>query len=227
MRDDRPDPAPYRGAQPGDTITFGVYPQAAHGADQMPITWRVLHNAGEELFLLSAAILDCKRYHGAFVDVTWRDCDLRQWLNGAFYAAAFDSAEQGLIKTTRCTDNGEGSPDTDDNVFLLNIAEVKTATDHLGKDFRRAIGTEFAKVKKADGCHLYVYDKSVSEDYLTVDGAKQGCSWWWLRNQGRLKDQGNDPSRAVFVGTRASIRHYARVNRTGYGVRPALKLDLR
>ncbi len=227
MRDDQPAAALYRGAQPGDIITFGVYPQSADGADRTPVKWRVLGRSGSELFLLSQVILDCKRYHAEFVRVTWRDCDVRQWLNDEFYHAAFDATEKGLITTTRCTDNGEGSPDTEDKVFLLSVAEVKEATDTLGKDFRRAIGTEFAKVKKADRCRLYVYDKSVSEDYLTVNGAKHGCSWWWLRNQGRLEDQGNDASRAVFVGARASIRHYARVNRTGYGVRPALRLDLR
>jgi hypothetical protein len=55
-------------------------------------------------------------------------------------------------------------------------------------------------------------------------GKKYGCSWWWLRNQGRLKDKGNDPSRAMFIGTRASIRHYARVDLARDGVRPALNL---
>ena len=125
MRDDHPAPALFRDAKPGEIITFGMYPQTADGADRTPITWRVLHNAGGELFILSAYILDCKRYHGEYVDVTWRDCDLRQWLNDAFYHAAFDAAEKGFVKTTRCTDNGEGSPDTEDKVFLLSVAEVK------------------------------------------------------------------------------------------------------
>jgi hypothetical protein len=206
--------------KPGDIITFGRYPQTADGADSTPITWRVLQNSGGELFLLSEHILDCKRYHGEFVDITWRDCDLRKWLNDAFYNAAFNAAEKEMVKTTRCGDNGEGSPDTEDKVFLLGVAELKTLTDMHGKDLRRAVGTEFARVKKADGCRLYVYDKSVDEDYISVDGIKQGCSWWWLRT--RL----GEASRAAFIGTRGSIRSYCRVNRVSYGVRPALKLHL-
>lgn len=213
-------------AQPGDLVTFGSYPQTANGADRTPIQWRVLENTGSELFVLSEYILDCKRYHRDFVAITWRDCDLRKWLNDAFYNTAFDAGEQELIKTTPCTNNSEGSPDTEDKVFLLGIAEVQSLTDKLGKDFLQARGTEFAKVKKADGCHLYVMDKNIPSDYITEGGIKYGCSWWWLRNQGRLKDTGNDPSRAAFIGQRASIRHYARVNQAGDGVRPAVKLNL-
>lgn len=216
----------YHGAKPHEIITFGTYPQTADGSDRTPIKWRVLQNSGRELFILSEYILDCKRYHSAYIDVTWQDCDLWQWLNDEFYNAAFTDSEKEVIKTTFNTDNGQTSPDTEDKVFLLSVAEVERLTDILGKDFLRARGTEFARIKKPDGCYLYVMDKNVDMDYISEDGKTYGCSWWWLRNQGRLKDKGHDPSRAVFIGTRASIRHYARVNRIGYGVRPALKLDL-
>lgn len=210
----------------GDILTFGAYPQTVDGTDKTPIQWRVVQKSGHEVMLLSLYLLDCKRYHEAYVNITWRDCDLRQWLNEAFYQAAFTESEKAAIKTTHCTDNGVGSPDTDDKIFLLNIAEVNRLTDQLGKAFRWARGTEFARIKKPDGGHLYVMDKNVPEDYLHEGGHTYGCSWWWLRNQGSLKDTGSDPSRAVFVGTRASIRHYARVNRERYGVRPALVLQI-
>ncbi len=95
----------YRIVKPGDIILFGSYPQAADGVDRTPIKWRVLQNSGSELLLLSEHVLDCKRYHGAFVDTTWRDCDLRKWLNEEFYGAAFNAAEKRLVKTTRCKDN--------------------------------------------------------------------------------------------------------------------------
>lgn len=216
----------YRSAKLGDIITFGTYPQMTDGSDRTSIKWRVLQNSGKELFMLSEYILDCKRYHGAYTARTWHDCDLRQWLNDAFYSTAFNVAERQLIKTTLCMDNGEGSPDTEDKIFLLSIAEVQGLSATLGKDLLRARGTEFAKIKKVDGCHLYVMDKNVDMDYIHEGSKRYGCSWWWLRNQGRLKDKGHDSSRAAFIGTRVSIRHYARVNRTGYGVRPALKLNL-
>lgn len=215
-----------RDATIGDTIIFGTYPQTTTGTDKTPITWRILEQSGDAFLLLSEHILDCKRYHGTYGNVTWQDSDLRQWLNHDFYQSAFTDTEKNAIQTTLCTDHGTNSPNTEDRVFLLNITTVNRLTDALGKDFRRARGTEYAKIPKADGCHLYVMDKNVDADYMMVDGTKQGCSWWWLRDQGKLKDKGDDPSRAVFIGTRASIRHYARVDLTGYGVRPALHLHL-
>jgi hypothetical protein len=83
----------HRSATPGDIVTFGTYPQRADGSDQTPIQWRVLENRGRESFLLSEYILDCKRYHRESTAVTWQDCDLRRWLNDAFYDSAFTDAE--------------------------------------------------------------------------------------------------------------------------------------
>ena len=210
-------------AKPGEIISFGTYPQRVDRADNIPIKWRVLQNSSSELFILSEYILDCKRYqndcepyHSEHADITWRDCDLRKWLNNEFYNTTFNTAEKKRIKITHCSDNGKDSPDTKDKVFLPSAAEVK----EVPKDMLRALGTQYAKIKKADGCHLYVYDKSVPGDYLTINGMKHGCSWWWLRTRG------NNSSRAFFIGTRASIRSYGRVNLSRYGVRPALKLKI-
>ncbi|MEG6586292.1 DUF6273 domain-containing protein [Dendrosporobacter sp. 1207_IL3150] len=209
-------------AKSGEIITFGAYPQNADGADLTPIKWRVLQNSGSELFLLSEYILDSKRYHSDFEDIIWRDSDLRKWLNDEFFNAAFNDSEKKFIKITHCTDNG--SVDTQDKVFLLSVSEVKELTTKVSGDSlsveRRAIGTEFSKIKKNDGCHLYVYDKKVGDNYIVEDGEQFGCSWWWLRTQS------DNSSRAFFIGHRSSIRSYGRVNLPHYGVRPALKINL-
>ncbi|MBE9914043.1 hypothetical protein G8C92_08345 [Paenibacillus donghaensis] len=217
----------YRNLKPGEFITFGTYPQSVDGKERA-IKWRVLQNSGSELFVLSEYILDCKKYHGKSADLkwrdcvemTWHDCDLREWLNNEFYNAAFSDAEKQFIKTTHCTDNGEGCPDTEDKVFLLSAAEIKDLSEIHGKDLRRAVGTDFAKTKKPDGCSLYVYDKTNKDNYIIRNGEEVGCSWWWLRTQG------NKPSRAFFVGPGCSIRSYGNNSIDGYGVRPALKMNL-
>ena len=217
-----------KNAKPVEIITFGTYPQTSEGTDETPIKWRVLKNSGSELFLLSEYILDCKRYQGKSVDIkwrdcvgiTWHDCDLRKWLNDEFYNTAFTATEKKFIKTTHCTDNGEGSLDTEDKVFLLSVNEIKDVTEKHGKDLRRAVGTDFAKMKKPDGCNLYVYDKTNKDNYVIKSGEEIGCSWWWLRTQG------NKPTRAFFIGTSCSIRSYANVSAARDGVRPALIISL-
>lgn len=218
----------YKNVKAGEFITFGTYPHTTEGTDATPIKWRVLQNTGSELFLLSEYILDCKRYHGKSadikwrdcVDTTWQDCDLRQWLNNEFYNTAFTTTEKDLIKLTHCTDNGEDTLDTEDRVFLLSVNEIKDASDIFGKELRRAVGTDFAKMKKPDGCSLYVYDKTNKDNYVVINGEVVGCSWWWLRTQG------NKPTRAFFIGTGFSIRSYANVSAARDGVRPALKISL-
>jgi len=211
---------------PGDTFTFGSYPQTAEGSDTTPISWRVLQNTRGELFLLSKYILDCKRYHHEDVAIQWRDCDLRQWLNGEFYDAAFSARERGLILATRCSDNGHEKADTKDKVFLLSLAEIQTFTDPRDGTgtsiMRRTTATDWAKVKRPDGCHLYVYDKGIEKDYVTEGGQKLGCSWWWTRTQ----SQNEHPDRATFIGARSNIKRYGQVTVKGCGVRPALKLRL-
>ncbi|WHY17173.1 DUF6273 domain-containing protein [Paenibacillus sp. G2S3] len=227
MENDKLTFTPHRNIKLGEIITFGTYSQSKDGK-VLPIEWCVLQNSGGELFVLSEYILECKRYHGKSVDIkwrdcvdiTWQDCDLREWVNDEFYNSAFNAAEKELIKTTRCSDNGEGTPDTEDNVFLLSVDEIKAFSEIHGKDLRRAVGTGFAKMKKPDGCSLYIYDKTDKDNYIIKDGVEVGCSWWWLRTQG------NKPSRAFFVGPSYSIRSYANVSVARDGVRPALVINL-
>lgn len=207
--------------QPGTIIKFGRYPQTSE-QDYSPIDWRILQVRSNELFLLSKYILDCKRFHHTFADINWATADIRQWLNNDFYNTAFNTTEKEQILTTCCSNNGINSPDTQDKVFLLSAAELLLLTDASdGPSGRKAIGTPFARLKKPDGCSLYVYDKAVEKDYFIDQEERKGCSWWWTRTQ-----QHESAARATFVGPRSSIRNYARVDLHRDGVRPALKIKV-
>lgn len=225
-----------KNAKVGDMITFGTYPQTANGKDKTPIKWRVLKNTGNELFLLSEYILDSKQYHNIGstwsskqynnddIDITWKDSDLRKWLNTDFYNRAFNDLEKKFVKITHCTDNGEDVENTGDKIFLLSVSEAREFTgknaDYSLGARRRTRGTDFSKIKENTGCKLGIYDKTQEYNYIIENNEKFGCSWWWLRTQG------NTSSRAYFIGTRDSIRSYGQVNLPYYGVRPAFKLDI-
>jgi hypothetical protein len=206
-------------------LEFGAYPQSSLTGSKEPIVWRILDRSQNGVLLMSDRILDCKRYHHDFVETTWCGSDVRAWLNGEFFEEAFDSTERRMIRRRTCSDNGEGTPDTVDRVFLLSVKEVRMFTDPIpdGKRRRATIGSEFARAPKDDGCRLYVYDKTVEKDYLVVDGQRVGCSWWWLRTQPQAGN--GTSSRAAFIGARGDVKSYGRVNLAGYGVRPAVTLS--
>ena len=204
-------------------IELGAYPQAT--AEAEPIRWHVLERSSTNngLLLVSDRILDCKRYAAAFAPTTWQDSDVRAWLDDEFLPTAFDAAERKRIRTTTCTDNGDGTPATRDRVFLLGVDEVRRLTDPPRRNRlprRAATATDFARATKPDGTRLYVYDKTVELDYVVDDdGVRRGCSWWWLRTQPKTRTDSD--ARAAFVGARGDVKTYGRVNLPN-GIRPAI-----
>ena len=159
-------------AQIGDIVYFGDYEQdnrTANGKEE--IEWRVLEkDADGNMLLVSRFALDCRRYHDSVKQVTWEECDLRQWLNNDFYSAAFSGAEQKKIKTTTIEnrDNADyytsGGNDTKDKVFLLSIDEAKT---YLPSSVDRI-------------CLATAYAESQGSQ---LEGVTKTCRWW-LRSPG-------------------------------------------
>lgn len=216
-------------AASGDLVLFGTYSRLFDGS-AAPIRWVVLEKSDGALLLLSEEIVDCKRYHsgeggskskGEKLPVSWTGCDLRAWLNDAFFHRAFSAAEKRQILATLCTDNGEGSPDTEDRVFLLSEQQLLRFAPLHSHPLRKSVGTPFAKAPKADGCRLYVYDKTERENYKEVEGTPQGLSWWWLRTRG------NQPWRVCMVGTLGTVRHYEEAHLHRVGVRPAIRIKVK
>ncbi len=90
---------------------------------------------------------------------------------------------------------------------MLSVDEIKDVIDKHGKVLRRAVGTDFAKTKKPDGCSLYVYDKTNKDNYIIGSGEEVGCSWWWLRTQETsLRVRFLSAQVAVFVAARMSVQ---------------------
>ncbi len=159
-------------AQIGDIIYFGNYEQdnrTANGKEE--IEWRVLEKDAEgNMLVVSRYALDCRRYHDSVAQVTWENCDLRQWLNNDFCSTAFSNADKKKIKATTIEnrDNADyytsGGNDTKDKVFLLSIDEVKT---YLPSTVDRVcLATHYAE---SQGSQL--------------EGITKACRWW-LRSPG-------------------------------------------
>ena len=207
------DPAlPYRRVSKGDTIEFGSYEQdgdTSNGAE--PMRWIVLDEIDGQLLLLSADVLEARQYHHVpFEDITWENSDLRAWMNGEFYEAAFTPVQRGLIETVhnenadQSITGASGGAATDDRVFALSETEsvIYLNTAAARSDIGAALATSV---------HAAAGPLSVSED---------GTADWWLRSPGtygfatQFVDATGVPS---LSGANVDLQ---------YGVRPALWISV-
>jgi len=122
--------------QIGDTITLGSY--AAE-----PVEWKAIAQKDGKFLLLSCRILDIRPLHPvdesekmnhqeSYYETGWRECELRNWLNGAFAESVFTPEEFAHIppvthsyvsvyKTLHSFFKGDEQ--TQDRVFLLSEEE--------------------------------------------------------------------------------------------------------
>ncbi len=175
-------------AKKGDIIKFGSYEQDYPINGKDPIEWVVLDKKKDGILVMSKYALDCLPYNTEYVDTTWAECTLREWLNKKFYNAAFNSVEKKMIRTAavKNEDNPyygtEGGKDTKDKVFLLSLSEIDNTK--YGFDFdasawdidRRCAPTDYAVAQGA-----YQYSGSYTDHYTADD---IGACWWWLRSPG-------------------------------------------
>lgn len=191
----------------GDVITFGHYEQdndLSNGSE--PIEWLVLTEEEGRMLLISRYGLDGMPYHSSFAEITWKNCWLRQWLNGEFYETAFTDAEQEVIEEVinRTPANPEagtdGGDDTADSVFLLSLDEVFRYFPSVKS--RTCKATDFAKGKD-----------------VLVDWVNEDNSFWWLRSPGY------SPYSAAIVYSNGLLYMYgSSVTNSARVVRPAIWL---
>ena len=146
----------------GDSFVLGKYEQdydKSNGNED--IEWIVLSNEDNKVLLLSKYVLDGDDFHSSYA-AYWKDCSLRNWLNGEFLSEAFSGKEQHLISL--CNNSKDTRyDDVEDSVFLLSCQEAEQYLPDE-KD-RQAFLTENAK-------HNASFNKELNT------GA------WWLRTYG-------------------------------------------
>ena len=147
----------------GDIVLFGSYEQdndMTNGKE--PVEWIVLDVQDGRCLVISKFGLDCRQYNTSREDVTWETCSLRKWLNGSFLNEAFTAEEQAKIPMATVSAASNLEKDTEDQIFLLSIAEAK---EYFASDAaRQCRSTAYAK---AQGC--------------IVNSSYNGDCWWWLR----------------------------------------------
>ncbi len=226
------------GGSQKDNVFFGNYFQS-NRTTKDPVKWRVLSNAGGQLFLLSDQNLEVFQYHTELENVTWETSTMRSWLNGYdasantggsnginytgdnFLNTAFSAKEQTAIAKTKVVndDNDEYDPgsgnftdggnDTTDRIFLLSLKDISN--------------------RNYSQPYTYTWP-STNTAYVAAGGKlSKGMNdagtddWWWLRSPG------SDQSRAAFIEWEdggASVCEGQPVNYDRMAVRPAFNLNL-
>ncbi len=195
----------------GNIIKFGEYEQDADQSNgKEPIEWIVLDSKDDHVFLLSRYVLDTHQYHVSDTEITWEDCELREWLNTTFYQDSFSDKERSAILLTE-VDNGpeQGNQfgietilceNTKDHIFLLSLWEV---LHYFSSDLlRSAEATDYAIENKA-----------------VIGGIKK--SEWYLRSPGY---QSNYVFSIADIGIPGTIK--ACGGKFFEGDRPAMWVDI-
>ena len=181
-----------------------------------PVLWRVLSNAGGELYLLAEKLLMPYPYNLTYNSVTWETCSLRAWLNDNFYTNAFTLSERLKIKASSLVNednpwNGiEGGNNTQDKLFVPGYGDV-TNSDY---GFTASVNPDTARIAQGTD-----YAKCLG---LYVDSAT-GKSAWTLR----LPGESQFTVGSILVnGGIWDGEFYTSVHFTAFGIRPAFKINL-
>ena len=107
----------------GGKTEFGRYKKGGKTgkAPLLPLTWTVLEISGDEALLLCDHLTAARPFHTEEGAVTWKDCSLREWLNGDFIKEAFSVEEIAML----CCGPHADDPDAADRVFLLSAEEIE------------------------------------------------------------------------------------------------------
>lgn len=99
-----------------------------------PIKWKILQieNETHSLYLMADQKIEYRQMDREVNNVTWRDSDLREWLNQGFFASAFSNNEQKAVLAWQTLfpdadhGNAPGVADdmTEDKVSLLSYNEL-------------------------------------------------------------------------------------------------------
>lgn len=79
--------------------------------------------------MISKFAIECHDYYTTSSSLTWKDSEIRNWLNNGFYYEAFSLDEQTTIQNTKLFTNRiheSGTSTTEDKVFLLSQNEAET-----------------------------------------------------------------------------------------------------
>ena len=155
----------------GSSLSFGSF------------SWRVLDIQNNTALIITQDIIEQHAYHDAYIDITWAECALRKYLNGAFYDKFSETDKSRIIPVfNKNPDNpwygSKGGADTQDSVFLLSIEEAVC----------KYCGDSRSKLYNPGKNQRYWFERKDENNSKRIArfGADHVATWWWLRSPGRV-----------------------------------------
>ncbi|MDQ0362054.1 DUF6273 domain-containing protein [Breznakia pachnodae] len=160
----------------GELITFGNY------------EWRVLDVQSDRVLLITEDMIGQHPYHNKAGNVTWKDCELRSYLNTEFYKTFSEEDRKRIITVINKNPNNEwydsnGGEDSKDKIFLLSIEEV--ACKYFG---------DSSTLLYNPGKNQKYWFQRKDENNSNRRSKFGGYGWWWW-----LRSPGRDNKRAVYI----------------------------
>lgn len=196
----------------GDKINFGEY------------EWRILDIKDDKVLILTEEIIELRDYHNKSVDITWKDCELRKYLNGEFYYRFSENDRESIIETinknySNLWYGADGGEDTTDKVFLLSMDEI----------VRTYFGNS-SKLLDYPGKNQRYWFQRKDENNIKRRATYLNSSWWWwVRTPGKnnrvavyIHGDGNIGIQGNGVSKRNTNVIHRLTNDNRGGVRPAL-----
>jgi len=199
----------------GDIIHLGTisFTDAFGNEFSDDIGWLVLAKEDGHVLVITQDVIDYRHFNQGFVDITWEQCSVRQWLNSDFYNGLASEMRQ-LVQVTNVINNDNlefgtpGGNDTQDYVFLLSVDE---AEDFFVSD----------KDRRADAILTQGTIELLNPDYengIVEYLQKRGGNPWMLRSpgfdprvtagvdyDGRIVSAGGDPYYLDHMGVRPAV----------------------
>ncbi len=164
-----------------------------HWFEVAPITWIVLEDTGDKLFVIAEENVNAVQYNKTPEATNWGLSTLRDWLNGLneyknginFYNSAFTAEEKSVIVTQDITTEKNPLHDTasgdavKDRVSLLSVEQIENSDAWADGLFKA--DKEDLTLGRAAGNTEYALFKGAAP-HISYD--RKNSSWYWLRNSG-------------------------------------------
>ena len=153
----------------GDKMQFGKY------------IWRVLAVQDGRALIITDKIIEQRPYHNEYVEITWADSSLREYLNNEFYDGFSDAEKARIVPVNNKNPDNPwfgtlGGRDTEDKIFIPNLEEIAF----------RYFGDSSALLYNPRKNQRYWYERKDANNSNRIAVDEEKNFWWyWIRTPGR------------------------------------------